>query len=227
MRKEADRKVYRKVVNRVQQQILSGELKPGDKLPTERDMAERLGVGRNSVREAMRALEIIGITESRQGGGNYIRTGSGGLFEPLSMMVKMNNCPFADVIEFRRMLETETAVLAAKRITPERSSRLRNVMKEMSGQLSEKRILELDKEFHFMLAEFSDNFLFTTFYHAISRIFETFIQDARQVVMLRNTENQEKLFQLHCAVCEAVAQGNPNAAAKAVENHFDFVMECL
>ncbi len=227
MRKEADKKVYRKVVDRIQQQILSGELKPGDKLSTERDMAEHLGVGRNSVREAMRALEIIGITESRQGGGNYIRSSTGGLFEPLSMMVKMNNCSFADVIEFRRMLETETAVLAAKRITPERSSRLRNVLKEMSGQLSEKRRTELDKQFHFMLAEFSDNFLFTTFYHAISRIFETFIQDARQVVLLRNEENQEKLFQLHCAVCEAVAQGDPDAAASAVANHFDFVMECL
>ncbi|MBN2642317.1 MAG: FadR family transcriptional regulator [Victivallales bacterium] len=220
------KKVYQQVVDHVQHLILLGKLNPGDRLPAERDMAERLKVSRNSVREALRALEILGITESRQGGGNYIRANSEGLFEPLSMLVKMNNCSFMELMEFRRMLETETAVLAAKRINLQQGEKLRALLDKMSQPHNEPRRIELDKELHFMLAEYSGNYLFVIFYHAISKVFESFIKDARQVI-LRKEENQKKLLNIHLNIGEAVINNQPEAAAAAVSSHFDFVLECL
>ena len=80
-------KVYTKVINDIKEKILSGELKNGDRLPSEREMAERLDVSRTSIREAIRTLEIMGLIESKRGSGNYITNSFGNsLFEPLSIM---------------------------------------------------------------------------------------------------------------------------------------------
>ena len=77
-------KVYEQVIEQIKSKIKSGEIKKGDRLPSEREMAESIGVSRASVREAIRALEVVGLVESRQGAGNYIKTNfDNSLFEPL------------------------------------------------------------------------------------------------------------------------------------------------
>ncbi len=73
-----NKRVYQQVAEQVQEMILSGALRPGDRLPSERVMAAEFGVSRNSVREAVRAMEILGFVESRQGGGNFIVAGGEG-----------------------------------------------------------------------------------------------------------------------------------------------------
>lgn len=218
------RKVYQQVVDQIQNMIIDGSVRGGERLPPERRMAERLQVSRNSVREAMRALEILGIVECRHGGGNYIRKNVDSLFEPLSILFRVNNGSFTDLLEFRRMLEAEAAALAAIRASDEQIKQLQLSAVGLSGQIDESELVSLDKRFHFMIAEYSGNFLFVALYNAISRIFESCIKDARQAI-LDKTHNRERLASQHLNICKAIAGRDPRSAAEAVNEHFTFIIE--
>lgn len=98
--------------------IISGNLQKGDKLPSERELVDQLKVSRTSIREALRALEIVGLIKCKQGEGNFIRDNfDNSLFEPLSLVFMLERSNKEDIIEVRRIIEVEAAALAAKRIT--------------------------------------------------------------------------------------------------------------
>src|SRR5690554_3631179 len=122
-------KVYEEVIEQIKFMITSGQLKKGEKLPPERELVEKFQVSRTSVREALRALQIIGLIESRQGGGNYIKDSfDDNLIEPLSMMFVLQNSRNSEILELRRVLEVETARLAAKNISDEELTRLKEII---------------------------------------------------------------------------------------------------
>ena len=113
-------KVYEQVVDQIKEMVRIGQIKKGDKLPTERVMAEELQVSRTSIREAMRALEVVGLIESRQGAGNYIREEFDDvLLEPLSIVFMLQNGTNKDIFELREVLELSTIFLSVMRISDE------------------------------------------------------------------------------------------------------------
>ena len=113
-------KVYEQVVDQIKEMVRVGQIKKGDKLPTERVMAEELQVSRTSIREAMRALEVVGLIESRQGAGNYIREEFDDvLLEPLSIVFMLQNGTNKDIFELREVLELSTIFLSVMRISDE------------------------------------------------------------------------------------------------------------
>ena len=118
-------KVYEKDIEQIKEMVRVGQIKKGDKLPTERVMAEELQVSRTSIREAMRALEVVGLIESRQGAGNYIREEFDDvLLEPLSIVFMLQNGTNKDIFELREVLELSTIFLSVMRISDEELKKL-------------------------------------------------------------------------------------------------------
>ena len=171
-------KVYDQVIEQIKNKIKSGEIKKGDKLPSEREMAESLSVSRTSVREALRALEVVGLVESRQGAGNYIRTNfDNSLFEPLSIMFMLQESSLKEMYDLRETLELQCARLSAKNIEDNELELLTAILDRMYIAKSEEESLELDIKFHYLIAKTSRNVLLINVLEVISQLMDEFIQE--------------------------------------------------
>lgn len=219
-------KVYEQIIEQVQKMIIEGTLNQGDKLPSERDLAESLEVSRPSVREALRVLEIIGITEVRQGEGSFIKYNfDKTLFEPLSVVFMLNKGKPKDVLELRTILEIETVALAAMRINDEELKELEEVL--LSMKTAEETICSAkDKEFHYRITQASRNILIINVLNAISSLMDTFIKEAREKI-LSNPSNQGILIQQHEAIYLAIKNRNAKEASVAMKKHLQFVNDVL
>ncbi len=221
------KRLHQQVFEQIQRMLLSGRLKPGDKLPSERDLVEQLKVSRNSIREALRSLEVLGIVECRQGGGNYIKLDIGsGLLEPMSIMFHLRGGKLSDILELRKSLEASAAALAAERATPEQLEELMAILESFKAEDSEAGDIRLDKELHFKIAEISGNALLTSFLSAISSLFESSIKRGRLGIM-RSIGSKAKLSAAHSRLCEAIAARDSAGAAAASDAHFKMILDNL
>ena len=154
------KKVYMKIVEQVRDLIKEGRLKPGDKLPPEQVLTEEFGTSRPSVREALSALEILGITESRGGKGNFIKDNFNfPLYEQKFRELEEEESPF-ELLEARKVLETEIVGLAAKNATEEEIVTIQGSLNKMKGAVTNiPEIMEFDREFHINIARAAHNSL--------------------------------------------------------------------
>ena len=220
-------KVYECVVEQIKLMINTGQLKKGDKLPTEREMSEQLQVSRASVREALRALEVIGLIESKQGAGNFIKESFGGaLFEPLSIMFTIENSTGDSIYEIREILELETVKLAAARISEEELMSMKKTVEEMMNCDDESNNIELDKEFHYTIAKASRNMLIINFLQVISELNHEFIKDSRSKILVEK-KNRARLMNIHYSIYEALKDRNSDKAYEAMKEHFIIIREYM
>lgn len=216
-------KVYEQVVDQIKSMIIDGTLKKGDKLPTERDLAEQLQISRASIREAIRALEVIGLVESKQGAGNFIKESfEESLFQPLSMMFMLEESNPHEILELREVLELETSILAAKKITDEELEVLEVLIKKLKESNDEDQSVIIDKEFHYTIARASRNLLIMNVLHVISQLIDEFIKDARKKI-LSNVDNREYLIRQHELLFEALKERNSDKAYEATKGHFKMI----
>ena len=159
-KKVQTKKVYMKIVEQVRDLIKEGRLKPGDKLPPEQVLAEEFGTSRPSVREALSALEILGITESRGGKGNFIKDNFNfPLYEQKFRELEEEESPF-ELLEARKVLETEIVGLAAKKATEEEITAIQGSLNKMKDAMTNiPEIMEFDREFHINIAKAAHNSL--------------------------------------------------------------------
>ena len=227
----SNKKVYEQVIEQIQNNIMEGLFKKGDKLPSERELSEKMGVSRTSIREALRVLETMGVIESRQGEGNFICSNiEKSLLQPLSMMFKLNNGSFSDIYELRSILEIECARLSAIRATDMDCRELLSVVEEMEqetfGENRYEILVELDKKFHNTLSDISKNYLIESLFSTISNLFEKFIEDARYKIILFDSEQANKsLLIQHKKICESIIKKNQDMAVEAMREHMEYVME--
>jgi GntR family transcriptional repressor for pyruvate dehydrogenase complex len=220
-------KVYEQVIEQIKEMIASGKLKKGDKLPPERELVEQLKASRTSIREAIRALQIIGLVECRQGGGNFIRESfENSLFEPLSIMFVLQNSKPEEILELRKIVEVETAALAAEKIKDNELEEIQEIIKQMRKCSDEVTGSELDKDLHYKIANASGNFLVVSVLSAISSLVDSFIKDARKMI-LRQSENKEVLMEHHENLYNALKNHEKNKAAEIMRKHLDFVNQFL
>jgi len=223
-------KVYEQVIEQIQMMIANGDLKKGDKLPSERQLAEQLRVSRTSVREALRALQIIGLIEVKQGDGNFItETFDNCLFEPLSVMFMLQESKPRDIVDLRRIIEIETARLASQRITDGELQELGELIKQLKALnevQDEKNSVKVDKEFHYKIAHASKNILLFNILNVISALMDNFIEDARGLI-LTNHGNDILLLDQHENIFRALEKRDPEAAAKAMGVHLDLIIEYI
>ena len=161
-------RIYEEIVRQIRIMIADGHLKSGDRLPPERDLAERFRVSRTSVREAMRALESRGLIGIRPGEGAFVREVSvETLVEPLALVILAQRETIADLYEARRLLEPPIAGLAARRASPDEVAEMTRILEEQGAEVAAGRTgLAQDAAFHTALAHSTHN-------RAIARIVTT------------------------------------------------------
>ncbi|MFZ8977804.1 MAG: FadR/GntR family transcriptional regulator [Pseudohongiellaceae bacterium] len=150
---ESQERMYVRVARRISELVRSGEVKPGDRLPSERDLAEMLKVSRPSVREAMIALEVSGVLEVRTGAGIYV---SENVSPSGSDIADEGIGPF-EILEMRLLLEPEACALAAERIIKEQLAQLRHLYHELERTNGTPEMEAYDEQFHNLISEASQN----------------------------------------------------------------------
>lgn len=211
-------KLYEEISKQIITLINSGELKPGDKLPPERTLAEQLNVSRTAIREALRALESMGYIESKVGGGTFVREISlENIINPVSAMFQNDEKLLKDLIAVRLLLETEMASLAAKNITPEKAAKIEEALNLMRKEISNGEIgLRGENSFHTALAETSGN-------SAMSLISDmcTELLSKTRYATLEMPGQPEQTLSDHISIYEAVVTGDSRLAAKRMREHLN------
>jgi GntR family transcriptional repressor for pyruvate dehydrogenase complex len=221
------KKISEEIVSQVKQLIAKGELKPGDRIPSERELATMLGVSRPSVREAIMVLEAMGFVESRQGGGTYVKAlTEASIMNPLAKLVeKRDPALLRSLAEVRMGLESWSAYLAAQRATDSDIAEIRRLYKIMEKQAAKGGWSpDVDAEFHYAITAASHNSLQMHVLDSIHSLFHATIQ-----VALMEFYQQEGHVQLllthHHDIMEAIAAHDPELARKKMMEHLAMVEE--
>ena len=210
-------KVYEMVMEQIKDLVKKGELKSGDKLPSERELCEKLEVSRASIREALKALQMLGLIETKHGEGNFINENfENSLLEPLSTVFLLLGSKSESVLELRKIIEPETAVLAAKNITNEQLIELKEIMEELNNTSDAEVCASLDKRFHYKIAQASGNHLISTIMFSVSSLIEKHIENSKN-----NTINKTLVKAQHEEIWNALENHNGIVAAAAVNKHLE------
>ena len=210
------RRLYQDVVGQIQGFVRQGILKPGDRLPSEREMAERLKVSRSSIREAIRTMELQGLVESRPGAGTYIRAESlDALISIISSSVDRIKNSAKDIHEIRCLLEPEVAALAVERATEDDLKRIVEAIEDQERQIAGGHTgIEADTAFHFAVAQSTQNWGLLI----IVSILEDALGDSRDRTFQEPARARGSLVS-HREVLEAIRSGDAPAARSAMSRH--------
>ena len=216
------------IVDKILEQIENGELVCGDKLPPEREMAEMYGVSRVPLREAICALSIMGIIESRQGGGNYI-TGfkPGVLGRILRTYSMLDHSFFEELFVARREIEAIAARLAARNIEPEEIGKLREAKAQFHeavedithGKYEYEKMNEADDMFHLGIAAASHNSFYIEFVALLHRAGYSH-EDVRRTYETHK-EYYKKADEFHGKILEAIVAGDEEKSYELMAGHID------
>ena len=214
------RRLHEDIVEQIQELVRDGTLKAGDRLPAERELAERLGVSRASLREAMRALELQGLVVSRPGAGTFINT------ERLDSVASIiasslidSDEVLADVFEMRRLLEPGIAALAAQRIMPEEIQRMEEILVDQASQVERGETgVEGDTAFHFAIARAAHN---ASLIKVVMTIADILWQSRDRSLQTPGRANRS--LTSHRAILDLLRRHDTEGARKAMEHHIEVV----
>ena len=218
------------VVKQIEGLILRGILRPGERLPSERDLAERLGVSRPSLRDALSELQESGLLEARAGSGIFVAEVLGSAFSPaLTRLFSSHSDAVFDYIDFRKDLEG----LAAERAARLGSDTDLNVINTIFGKMEDaqnKRKPEeesrLDAQFHMSIIEASHNIVMLHMMRSMYELLQEGVFYNRQM-MFRHRTGRDDLLNQHRAINTALQTRDPKAAKAAVHAHLDYVGTAL
>jgi len=190
--------------------ISHGEIAPGSRLPAERDLAERLGVSRNVLREAFRVLEARGIVRSRAGGGRFVRADNLSAALPTEgVVLRLEQAVIADILESRELLEAQAARFAARRASRERADMITAACQDSGGSWQD------NVAFHVTVAAATGNFML----ERLVRQQMELLRDVHQRAHYRSAEAAAELLAQHRSIADAIAAGDADAAEAAVRKH--------
>lgn len=204
-------------ITKIKDMLISGELKAGDRLPPEKDLSERLGLSRSSLREAVKALELIRVLDVRRGDGTYVTSLEPSiLMETMSFVVDLHQeNSAAQLLEVRRILEPGSASLAARRISPEAAADLRDCVAVVGENSSEEELVAHDLAFHARIAKASGNSYLQSLLDGLagstmrSRIWNELTLDKAVAATLAE----------HAAIARAISAGDPDLARALMTVH--------
>ena len=218
------------VASTLERRILEGSLKPGDRLPPERELATEFGVSRPSLREAIQKLSSKGMVQSRQGGGTYVTAAlEASFFDPWQDMMGSYPNLREDMLEFRRMLEGQAAEWAAERATDADLQRLDQSFHALQASFHDddaERRSDADIAFHQAIGDAAHNVLIGHLSAALLRLMHDNIR--LNLGELKSVPAADRLLiSQHAAIHAAIVEHKPQAARTAAETHIDFVRETL
>jgi GntR family transcriptional regulator, transcriptional repressor for pyruvate dehydrogenase complex len=203
--------------------LLSGDIKPGTRMPSERALAAALGVGRSSVREALKSLGLLGLVEVRQGDGTYLRRPDSDLLpQVIEWGLLLNERRTLDLVDARQHLEIINARLAAQRRTPADIKALNTALRLMSKRSNPDAFVEADIAFHLAVAEAAQNAVMLDIVKSIQSLLKVWIK--RAVTEAGETRGSHEE---HVPVLEAIVAGDADAAGAAMAEHMSRAAERL
>ncbi len=213
-------KVYYKVIEHITNLAATGETSFGSKIPSERELMATLGFSRNSIREALRTMENMGIIESRQGQGNFLVNHMGeSLSSVFSMLLSMEQTNYIEISQLRRFIEIGAYLLAVKNVQDRDLDTLSEILDEMErGKGEEKE--KLDKKFHDQIITMSNNHLLEILNEALSGIFEIFISEMSKYV---TDDDKEQLVYLHRNVYDNLKKKDVAEGIERIREHYNII----
>lgn len=213
-----------RIIANVLSLIKEKQLRPGDKLPPERELAVIMGVSRPSLREALRALSLMNVIEVRQGDGTYVTSLEPGLLiEHLDFVFSLDDPTFVQLFEARKILEVGLVAIAAQRITDEEIANLEACLARSLESVKDRQaFVETDLELHERIIEAARNPILTRFMAAISRLGLT---SRRRTVEIPGVAEQS--LRDHQAIVAALKVRDPETASQAMLQHLNNVEQQL
>jgi len=216
-------KVYEEVARQLEQMILK-KLHPGDKLPSERELAETLNVSRSSIRDAIRRLELMGLVEPRQGAGTVVREISAdAIMNPLTAVLRHKLELVGELLDFRKMLEPPLAARAAAHATEEELSEMEDILRRQEHKLRAGQLaIEEDSEFHYAIAMASGN----TVVLKVIDVLMDLLRDTRER-SLQSQGRPQKSLAGHRRILTAIKRRDGEGAKAAMRRHIEDVEEIV
>ena len=210
-------RLYENAIEQIMDLVKRNELKPGDKLPPERELAEKLSISRGSLREAFRVLESRGLIKSKPGGGRYIREiRKNGHNNTENIILSLEKSSILELLEAREMFEVKIAEIAAQKATPEDIELIEEALSKMNEEeeLKYGKETESDTEFHLAIASASHNFVFVN----IIKLHLDLLKETRGKTWQIPGRREEQQGE-HWAIFQAIKEHNSKKASEAMLRH--------
>ena len=216
-------KVYEEVARQLEQ-FITERMKPGDMLPPERELAEKFGVSRSSVRDAIRRLELIGLVEPRQGSGTLVREVSPEfLVNPLTSVLVQKRKSVVELLDVRKILEPPLAARAASHASADDIAELEDILRRQDDKLRRGEVaIDEDNEFHYTIALASDN----TVVLKVLDVLMDLLRETRERSLQVEGRPQKSLAG-HRRILSAIKRRDGAAAELAMRRHIEEVSEIV
>ena len=210
---------------RIKAMLMSGELKPGDRLPPEKELGDKLGLSRSSLREAVKALELIRVLDVRHGDGTYVTSLEPRLLlDAMSFVVDLHqDASVLEIFEVRRILEPAAAAMAAQRVAPDDIEALREIVRSVADDTSVEELVAHDLSFHRHISELSGNAY-------LSSLLDTLASSTVRARIWRGLTAKNAVAQTlaeHRRIVEALATGDPELVRSLVTVHINGIQVWL
>jgi GntR family transcriptional repressor for pyruvate dehydrogenase complex len=211
-------KIYEKVAQQIQGLIRDGLLKPGDRLPPERELAETFQVSRSSLRDAIRVLEVMGLVAPRQGEGTVVRDLSAeSLVSPLANILAHKRELVGELLDLRRILEPPLAARAAARATENEHENLEDILKRQKEKVERGELaIEEDSEFHYAIARAARNSVILK----VLDVFMDLLRESRER-SLQVDGRLQRSFAGHRRILNAIKRRDARGAEIAMRRHIE------
>ena len=209
------------LIERILGLVAARQLRPGDRLPSERELAARFSVSRPTVREVVRALSVLGVVETRHGGGAFITSlDASALLGPLTFFLSLSDVNVEKLYEARRVIEGEICALAAGRIAPEDLEELGRLIELQDDERRDAgKYREIDSLFHRRLAEIADNPFYSRASQSLNILGLEFRKAASETEAVLSASIED-----HRAILRALSEHDAEAARRAMAAHMDHVL---
>jgi GntR family transcriptional repressor for pyruvate dehydrogenase complex len=215
------RMIHDELYDQIVSMISKGELKPGEKLPPERELAKQLKVSRHSIREALKKAGAHGLVEVRQGEGTFVLSMvSNWTPAPLLIMMTEEVGKVNEFLELRKILEVWCAQKAAECATVRELKNMKKELLEMEKLIDSPDFSQLDFDFHLNIVEVSHNTLMLHMFASLKHVFEF---KCKISSLVGKPEKDSILYKQHYAIYEAIKHRNPDLAGQKMAEHLQFV----
>lgn len=213
-----------RIVERITNAIINGDLKAGDKIPTELELSEAIGVGRNSIREAIKILVSQGVLNIKRAEGTFVCDRfSSSMLNPLIYGLILEKDAAKDIVELRRTFETGILELVIRRITDAQSSMLDQALRQLTQALDQpvvtsEQVLEADIAFHHVLVEIADNYLIDRVSNMIERM--SVPSRKKTIAQFLSADQKQYIIDLHTELVNLIKRRDTAGISAAMDHHF-------
>ncbi len=223
---QSKKSIVSKIVDQITEAIIQGELKPGERLPTEVELCNALQVGRNSVREAIKILESYGVVHIKRADGTYVsNTYTQQMLDPMLYGILLQKDSASDIIELRKVLDIGMLMVASQKLHKDNMADVIKYLEELEVQVYKEEIdidvlLKADVDFHMSIVKAIDNALLISMYHYVDRITIPSRKQATQCIIQKDVK--DSFINLHKDIVDLILRQDVDQISEVVNRHYRF-----